>query len=522
MRHAIHLPPFSILRFCQECLHNFIQRHKTTAITRQRGFNCPVCREFIRAPDPSRPPAEWAALFKTDFHMKNLIKYVEARSGRQLNRPANPCSLHGHAECDLYCVDCQMTICHLCAGISHRGCSRVLTVAEAARDRRAAAGECVKELTAKLKEANDLERSREKCLDNFDNQKAAAEKAISNMVKELHSRIKIAEDKLRKNLKDDFESIHGKITVKVVQFENELSELREKVHTFNSDLESISDTDILRATSLPEVAKIQNAIDIKSHRRFLANVASIKIVLDKQSIPAIHLGEITIKRAEDELLPNNLSSPPLGPTPTVESRSLLERIRGIGKKPEAVYYAPADLNVREGDQLARQPSLRRKATVGSNLKRNIIGVPPDGPAENGSAVLTFNNLRRNEERITESHQTHRRPVPPMMYSSQGSEEPDSPAETHTSIAKLRTLNTRFREDKDQPKLRDLIVLQGNETVLVTDWANQCVKAIYSRRERDARLVLGGKPWAIAQISETLAAVSLPVSTQICVIKVRFK
>ena len=40
-------------------------------------------------------------------------------------------------ELDLYCVDCSSSICHLCAGISHRGCSQVITVSEAAADRRA-------------------------------------------------------------------------------------------------------------------------------------------------------------------------------------------------------------------------------------------------------------------------------------------------------------------------------------------------------------------------------------------------
>ena len=487
-----------------------------------------MCREFIKAPDPSRPPAEWAALIKTDFHLKNLIKFVESRPGRQLNRPDNPCSLHGHAECDLYCNDCQMIICHLCAGISHRGCSRVLTVAEAAKDKRQAAVASIKEISAKIKEASDLEKSREKCLDQLDNQRTAAENAIANIVKELHSRIKVAEDKLMKRLKDDFESLHGKITVKVLQFENDLSKLREKVDMFSSNLESIQDIEVLKATSLQESGNFQNEIDIKSYRSFLANVASIRIKLDKQHISSIHLGDITIKGGEDELIMTNLSLLSSEPS-MVEPKSFLDRIRNIGKKNEPVYFAPADLNVHEGDQSPiskRQSPLHRKPSKASSVGRHGVLLPQTVPVEDVSgsgteqqsstnaAVLTFNNLITHEDRLLENSQVNHQIRSSNMHS-------ESSREVQSNVSRLRTINTRFREDQDTPKLRDLIVLQGSETVLVTDWANQCVKALYGRRERNTRLVLGGKPWAITQISENLAAVSLPVSTQICVIKVRF-
>ncbi|GFS01312.1 tripartite motif-containing protein 3 [Elysia marginata] len=521
-------------RFCEECLHNFLLRHKTSAIARQRGFNCPVCREFIRAPDPSRPPTEWAALFKTDFHLKNLIKFVESRPGRRLDRPANPCSLHGHAECDLYCADCNSVICHLCAGISHRGCSRVFTVSEAARDKRAEAGARLKELSAKIKEASDLEKSREKCLDQLDSQRAAAEKAIANIIKELHSRIKVAEDKLMNKLRDDFESIHGKITIKVVQFENDISKLKQEVEMFSSNMNSIQDIEVLKLTSFPQFGNLQNGIDIKSYRSFLANVASIKIVVDKQSIPPIHLGEISMKGVDDEVLvtsSNIFPSLSSSGTSAAEPKSILDRIRNIGKKNDTVVSASVDRHVHEGEQpqIPRShPSLHRKPSRASTVGKQAGSVPPNMSTDNGrsslveqqmcnsGAVLTFNNLIRNGGGLSESSQVNSQSSSSLMDNDQAYE---SLEEAPVSVSRLRTINTRFREDQETPKLRDLIVLRGGEMVLVTDWSNQCVKVIYGRRERNARLVLGGKPWAITQISDNLAAVSLPMSTQICVIKI---
>ncbi|RUS83272.1 hypothetical protein EGW08_008952 [Elysia chlorotica] len=517
-------------RFCQECLHGFLQRHKTSAIARHRGFQCPVCREFIKAPDLNSTPAEWAALFRTDFHLKNLIKFVESRPGRRLDRPANPCSLHGHAECDLYCADCQATICHLCAGISHRGCSRVITVAEAARDKRQAAVACIKEISLKIKEACDLEKSREKCLDQLDNQRAAAEKAIANVVKDLHSRIKVAEDKLMNRLAEDFESLHGKITVKVLQFENHLSKLRENVDMFSSNLESIPDNDVLKATSLLEAGTFGNGLDIRSYRSFLANVASIKIVLDKQTIPSIHLGKITIKGAEDELSTSNLSLSS-SEASVLESKSFLDRIRNLGKKNENDCSAPPYHYGREEDRPSvprMQTSLRPRPSRASTVKRHAVSASSQSASADDSSVsdrssgdsgafLTFRGQNRSEERVSENpNVTHQHRRPSILDANH---RPESQDEAPSSISRLRTINTRFREDQDTPKLRDLIVLGGSEAVLVTDWANQCVKALYGRRERDTRLVLGGKPWAITQISESLAAVSLPVSTQICIIKI---
>nr|KAG5695809.1 hypothetical protein BaRGS_013407 [Batillaria attramentaria] len=86
--------------------------------------------------------------------------------------------------------------------------------------------------------------------------------------------------------------------------------------------------------------------------------------------------------------------------------------------------------------------------------------------------------------------------------------------------RLRTILGKFREDQVAPKLRDVLVMgTTDKVVLTTDWANQCVKAFYRRRERDCLLEVGGKPWCLARISDSQVAVSLPMSSQICLLKV---
>lgn len=65
---------------------------------KKNGFLCPVCRELNPAPNTRRPPSDWASLLRTDFHIKSLIKALQAGTNhdkRQGQRTENPCSLHG-------------------------------------------------------------------------------------------------------------------------------------------------------------------------------------------------------------------------------------------------------------------------------------------------------------------------------------------------------------------------------------------------------------------------------------------
>ena len=55
--------------------------------------------------------------------------------------------------------------------------------------------------------------------------------------------------------------------------------------------------------------------------------------------------------------------------------------------------------------------------------------------------------------------------------------------------------------------------------LLTRVPTLIMQAFHERRERDSRLCVGGKPWCLTRVTDNTVAVSLPVSTQICVIKV---
>ncbi|KAK6190290.1 hypothetical protein SNE40_002195 [Patella caerulea] len=84
---------------------------------------------------------------------------------------------------------------------------------------------------------------------------------------------------------------------------------------------------------------------------------------------------------------------------------------------------------------------------------------------------------------------------------------------------LQSIEGQMREDEQTPKFKDVVVLQLSGTIIVSDWNNSCLKAYPKRRDKDLRLLLGGKPWGLAALTDTQAAVSIPLAHQICVVKV---
>ena len=70
------------------------------SITRCKKFPCPVCREECPAPNPQRPPADWAALLRTDFYLKNLILHIQTKATKKSQESAfvgasyDACEIH--------------------------------------------------------------------------------------------------------------------------------------------------------------------------------------------------------------------------------------------------------------------------------------------------------------------------------------------------------------------------------------------------------------------------------------------
>ncbi|KAL8587043.1 hypothetical protein ACOMHN_023433 [Nucella lapillus] len=167
--------------------------------------------------------------------------------------------------------------------------------------------------------------------------------------------------------------------------------------------------------------------------------------------------------------------------------------------------------------LARLKNIRLEFHPASNrsIKLGEVSlslVPKDDPSPKIPTSLTSD--RQTKTRSGNYH-------PPVFPTRPRSKTLATMKMSHVTQApvKLRVIPGKFREDEHSPKLRDVLVLPAMKIVLVTDWANQCVKAFHERREKDSRLEVGGKPWCLARVSDTTVAITLPVSSQICVLRV---
>ncbi|XP_048255025.1 protein wech-like isoform X6 [Haliotis rufescens] len=86
-----------------------------------------------------------------------------------------------------------------------------------------------------------------------------------------------------------------------------------------------------------------------------------------------------------------------------------------------------------------------------------------------------------------------------------------------------TINTRVAGDMLREDILDgvVVVVNGTDTVVVTDYSNNSVKSFYTRNKQPChrRLSLGGPPWGITQLKDNQVAVTVQGTRQIVTVQV---
>ncbi|XP_048248741.1 uncharacterized protein LOC125378039 [Haliotis rufescens] len=93
----------------------------------------------------------------------------------------------------------------------------------------------------------------------------------------------------------------------------------------------------------------------------------------------------------------------------------------------------------------------------------------------------------------------------------------------SSPVRVDVIDGRMAGDEVEPRLRDVTVLvvDGIQTVVVTDFNNKCVKSFYNRNNQpcQSRLPLDDSPWGVTQLKENQVMVAVPGSSQIVTVEV---
>ncbi|XP_046352374.2 tripartite motif-containing protein 3-like [Haliotis rufescens] len=92
-----------------------------------------------------------------------------------------------------------------------------------------------------------------------------------------------------------------------------------------------------------------------------------------------------------------------------------------------------------------------------------------------------------------------------------------------SPVQVDVIDGKMAGDEVEPALRDVTVLvvDGIQTVVVTDFNNKCVKSFYTRNNQlcQSKLPLDGSPWGVTQLKENQVMVAVPNSSQIVTVEV---
>ncbi|XP_076442897.1 uncharacterized protein LOC143281550 isoform X2 [Babylonia areolata] len=146
--------------YCQHCLAGYILSRPPVPSPRggQSGFSCPVCREFVSAPDRLTAPQHWAGKFKPNFLIRDIVE-AHGKSKQRVQRPA--CPRHPNKGLELYCRDCRTTACDRCVALSHRRCEEVVELAEMSRESQQSARRHQQTVTRLLKQ---LEAKKRRCI----------------------------------------------------------------------------------------------------------------------------------------------------------------------------------------------------------------------------------------------------------------------------------------------------------------------------------------------------------------------
>ncbi|XP_046368493.2 E3 ubiquitin-protein ligase TRIM13-like [Haliotis rufescens] len=180
-------------RFCRECLNRHIQ---IRTVSGSSSVSCPVCRWESR---PSHAGPINVDSFATDVGVRNLVQALKKKSEDTVL-----CESHTGNPVVLYCRGCKVKICHVCAGIDHRGCEGVVSLqSEAAEERKRVTG-----LLGKLKTTRvSLDVAGQELKSGIESLEKSRDKAVESTIErfqEVRQKLNELQDTYKNEIDSEF------------------------------------------------------------------------------------------------------------------------------------------------------------------------------------------------------------------------------------------------------------------------------------------------------------------------------
>ncbi|XP_045171868.2 uncharacterized protein LOC123533941 isoform X2 [Mercenaria mercenaria] len=286
--------------FCKTCVSDHINK-STKGQRAPKGFDCPVCKRYVDAPDPHQTPGTWAERLPTSHlinslmdnvrlrndvskcdpcfrrkdkviatkwckecgealcdqcvsfhkslkysHNHTLMEFEELRQQPIKNTlPRPPCPQHENTTLGFFCEDHQKVCCSSCVTVDHRKCSHVTTSVDAAAKYRNE----VDTLTEKLRHQNGwsarIMENRQHSMKLLDDAEAQLKSQIISIRQQFDELLRTQE----KQMLDDLKAIKTK---ERHRYEKEVAKCEEMICTTGNALNIVknslqhgTDSDIL-------------------------------------------------------------------------------------------------------------------------------------------------------------------------------------------------------------------------------------------------------------------------------------
>ncbi|XP_052223929.1 tripartite motif-containing protein 45-like [Dreissena polymorpha] len=290
--------------FCKSCISDHITK-ATKGQRAPKGFECPICKRYVDAPDPHQPPTAWAGLLPVSHLLTSLMDSVRLRNDvskcdpcfrrkdkviaakwckecaealceqcvsfhRSLKYSQNhtlmefeelrqqpikntlprpPCPEHENTTLGFFCEDHQKVCCSSCVTVDHRKCSHVTTSVDAAAKYRNE----VDVLTEKLRHQNGwsgrIMENRQHSLKLLDD----AESQLKSQILGIRAQF---DDLLRTQEKKMLEELKMLKSKEKQRYEREITKCEEMVSTTGNALNILknstqhgTDSDILMSVN---------------------------------------------------------------------------------------------------------------------------------------------------------------------------------------------------------------------------------------------------------------------------------
>ncbi|KAL3857538.1 hypothetical protein ACJMK2_012193 [Sinanodonta woodiana] len=242
--------------FCKKCITDFIIK-STKGQRAPQGFNCPICKRFVDAPDAHQPPNIWADLLPQSHLITSLINGIKLRNDvsrcdpcyrrkekviaskwckdcaealcepcvsfhKSLKYSQNhtlldfdeikhqpirstllrpPCLEHENTTLGFYCEDHGKVVCSSCVTIDHRKCSHVVSTLEAASKQRSEADSLMEKLRNQNGWSSRILENRQHSLKSLEDAESQLTHQITSIRQQLDDILATQEKKIMEDLK---------------------------------------------------------------------------------------------------------------------------------------------------------------------------------------------------------------------------------------------------------------------------------------------------------------------------------